>query len=342
MALYVIIIFAVVALFLNMFSCGGSPRTLRRIFFGTYFAEDGVTSESDVPNSRRALQNCIDNGLGIKVNVHSTEDRRRVISTYDDLSKEYGVDKRISECEYDDLVEMGLLSVQELIEMAGDKAPLLLQLVPGDHNESLCRYTADAIKASGRSNIAVTSFHTGIIKWFKDKEKKIFRGLTSAPAKDFVALSGFERFMTGNLCYNSVARPQFVMYRNKPQSALVKLVFSMGAIKGVWTVTNKAEAKSMENDKDMIVIRGFMPENPQFKILPERVKSQVEIKQERKAEEKAARRKARREYDLQRDREKHGINKAFLEAAEDFTEEIEEFIDDVKEEIAEIKEEIRD
>lgn len=297
-------IIILVFLIANMFSGGGSARTQREIFYGTYYAEDAVTCPEDVPNSRESIEKCINAGMGIKTSVHATKDRRAVVSTYDDLSKEYGVDKKISQCDLEELEALGIMALPQLVELVDGQVPLILELKSGENNEKLCRYTADIIISSGHKNIGVTSFHTGMISWFKEKEKKIFRGLTSAPAKDFKFLSKVDRFMTGNLMSNSVCRPQFVLYRNKPQSIFVKFAFAIGLVKGIWTITDENEGKRLEEEKDMIVCRGFMPEHPHYKDLPRRVKTQAEIDAEKKWEAREARRNARAEYKMQRELEK--------------------------------------
>ena len=346
MIVYLVVFLILVLFIVYVFYGSGCPRSLRANFYGNYFAEDAVISEEDKPNSIESIQKCIDSGIGIKTELFATADRRAVVSAYNDLSKEYGIDKKISECDVDELEEIGILSLKKFVEIVDGQVPVILELKPGSNNESLCRYTADIIKTSGFINIGVTSFHSGIMAWFKEKEKKIFRGLTSAPSKDFRSLSKFDRFVTGNLMSNSVCRPHYILYRNKPQSILVKLAFALGMMKGVWTITDKAEGEKMEADKDIIICRGFIPEKIHFKDLPERVKTQAEINAEKKREEREARRNAREEQKLlqQQAKEERKARKegTFAEKAEDamnFAEEvIEEVVETIKETVESFKE----
>ncbi len=281
-----------VVVFLYIFSGAGTPRAQRRIFHGNYYAEDAVLSENDVPNSKESIENCIEKGMGIKTELFITKDRKVVMSAYNDLSRQYGIDKKIEECDYEE-IEDTIMTVTQLIELVGGRVPLILELKTGINNELLCRYTADAIIASGYSNIAVTSFHSGIITWFKQKEKKIFRGLMAAPGSEFKAMSRFDRFITGNMLSVSECRPQFALYRNRKQSAIARLIFKLGTIEGIWTITDKETGKSLESKQNMIICRGFMPDMPHYEDLPEREKSRYEIKAEKKEAEKAARRQAR-------------------------------------------------
>ncbi len=342
MFFYIFFLLLAVVFIFNLFSGGGSARILRKQFYGNYYAEDAVTDRNDKPNSKEAIEKCINAGLGIKTTVHSSKDKRAFVSTYDDLSREYGIDKKISESDSEELESLGIMPVAQLIEIIDGRVPVVIQLTPGENNEALCRYVADAINACPHTNIGVTSFHTGMISWFKQKEKKIFRGLTSAPAKDFVALPAMERFLTGNLVYNSISRPQFVLYRNKPMSILVKFAFAIGLIRGIWTITDKAEGEKLEAKKDMIVIRGFMPERPHYNDLPEREITQMEKDADKKYEEKQARKAARAQRRAEREKANHKTDKAFLEMAEDFSGEVEEYIETAEDIVESVVEDIKE
>ncbi len=308
MFIYLFVAILIAVFVFNMFSGGGSARVQQQLFHGTYYAEDAVTGENDVPNSKESIEKCVENGIGIKTELFITKDRQVVVSAYDDLSRQYGVDKKIGESDYDE-IKNTVMSVAELIDLVGGRVPMILELKTGINNELLCRYTANAIKASGHANIGIASFHSGIVSWFKHTEKKIFRGLIAAPSSDFKSLSKFDRIMTGNMLSTSECRPQFALYRNKPQNAIVKFIFKLGTIEGIWTITDKEEGKALESSKSLIICRGFMPDMPHYEDLPEREKSRYELKAERKEAEKAARRRAREEYRQQREAEKSGADK---------------------------------
>ena len=189
----IVTVICVTVYFLLMFTGGKSWRDIRELFYGNYYAEDALINETDTPNTPQAVQNCIDNNIGIKTEVYLTKDRRTVISTYNDLSKEYGIDKMISESTLEELEAAGILTLTQLIEMVGDKVPLILELKVSDDNEALCQMVGDSIKASELKNIAVCSFHPGIVTWFRDNAKNVFRGIVSAPAKEFKSLSKIKR-----------------------------------------------------------------------------------------------------------------------------------------------------
>ncbi len=350
-------LFCVLFFFASCFTGGKSWRETRELFYGKYYAEDGLINQTDKPNSREAFQNCIDNGIGIKTKLFYTKDGRLAISTYNDLSKEFGVELKVSECEMDQLAEMGILAMTDLIDMVDNKLPVIFELNGCSNNEAMCRTIADLIKASEKKNLAVCSFNPGVIAWFKEREKNIFRGVVSAPAKDFVSLSPMQRWVTGNLANNINTRPNFMLYRNKPLSIFVKFAATSGVLKGVWTIDTQEEATRLEEEKELIVVRGFMPDKQQFKEMPAAPVQQAPagkagqpVKRQRKISEILADDDEELGTqdgvfdDLDTDVEKFFgiVDEEISEVVEEVKEEIAELKAEVKEEVSEIKKEIND
>lgn len=340
----VVIVVGLLVYFASMFTGGKSCRETREIFYGNYYAEDALINTEDRPNSKEAVLNCVENGIGIKTEVYLTKDNRVVVSTYSDMNREYGLDKNIADVTADEIEELGILTLTDLVNLTEGKVPLILELKVGHDNQTLCRLVADAIKESNRQNIAVCSFHTGMITWFRDRQKDVFRGVVSAPSADFKNLSKLQRFMTGNLANNGNMRPNFMLYRNKPYSVFVKFAIASGVLNGVWTVEDPQEGKKLEEIRDMIVVRGFMPETVHFRDLPAVQLTEEQEKALAKAE--AAKRPVRQrsiaeilEDDEPEDEEMpEELQEEFEEFADNVKEEIAEFVEETKEEISEIKE----
>ncbi len=343
----IVTLICVTVYFALMFTGGKSWREIREIFYGNYYAEDALINETDKPNTPQAVQNCIDNNIGIKTEVYMTKDRRAVVCSYNDLSKEYDIDKKVSESTLEELEAAGVMTLTQLIEMVGDRVPLILEVKVCEDNEALCQVVGDSIKASELKNIAVCSFHPGIVTWFRDNAKDVFRGIVSAPAKEFKSLSKFNRWMAGNLANNGACRPNFMLYRNRPHSIFVKWAIMSGVLNGVWTIDTPQEGKQKEAEgKEMIVVRGFMPETVHFKDLPKVEKTPQQLEAERKAAEKRAKYEEKQKAAKQRsiadiladDEEEFDDEDSF----DEFKEEVAELVDEVKEEAAEIAREIKE
>lgn len=55
---------------------------------------------------------------------------------------------------------------------------------------------------------------------------------------------------------------------------------------GTWTITDRAEGEKLQEKKDIIICRGYMPKEPVFKDLPEIQKTKFEIENEEKMQKK--------------------------------------------------------
>lgn len=297
------------ALFIvNFFSGGNTARTIKNLFYGWYYAEDRALAGNETAVTPKEIENCVERNVGIKITVWSSLDDRPMISQRNTVPNTGMV---ISETDSDDLIKAGVYTLTDIMQAVDGKVPLIVEMKSGRTNEVICRRVADAVLSYGHDNIAVASFHPGMMSWFKEKQKKIFRGIISAPTKDFIGsdMSWFTKFMAGNLMNNFVCRPHFCLYRDKPQSILVKFSFKLGLIQGIWTITDKERAKSLEETKDMIIFKGFVPDTPNYKFIPEREKTQMEIDMDRKEEEKAERRAIKRQYKAERAREKRAAKR---------------------------------
>ena len=275
-----------IAAFMYIFSGSGAPNAIRRIYYGRYYAEEGVSRADDVPNSPEAFEGCIESDMGIMVRTMLSADGKPVVISYDDLSKAGLGEGRVSETDSRDLEKLGVMDLAAFLTQVNARVPVIIELLSGDRNELLCRRVADVILSHGNKAVAVCSFHRGITGWFRNREKDIFRGIITAPGSSFVALDPFSKFMTGNMANNSIARPQLILYRNRPMNFLAKIVYNMGPIKGVWTLTDPDEAKALEEDRGIIISRGFTPEKPYYRVLAERTKLRDEIRKEEKAARK--------------------------------------------------------
>ena len=328
--------------FALMFTGGKSWREVREMFYGNYFAEDAVINDTDKPNSRQAVENCIENNIGIKTEVRLTADKRTVVCATDDLSAEYGTDKKLSQSNLEELEESGIMTLTEFLNLVDGRVPVILELKASKDNEAMCRNTSDAIKATEKKNIAVCSLNPAVVGWFRDYNKDVFRGIVSAPAKEFKGTSKLQSWMAGNLGNNGVCRPNFTLYRKGPQSIFVKLAVASGVFNGVWTVEDKNEATALEATRDMIVIRGFVPEKIHYKdmLVVEKTPQQLE------AEKKAAERQAKFE-EKQRAAKQRSISEILADdededIIDEIREEVSEMASEVKEEVTELIEEIKE
>ncbi len=265
MAIISAIILICVTFMFFTFLPGNTAQKLKDEFYGFYFADNATLSNDDTENSKESIQKCLDMGIGLKIPVRLTKDAKVIIFNDENLLKRFNVDKTVSDMTLLELQEFNLLSLEELLDLVKGQSPLLLDLRSGHNNERLCNLVAEAISNYEYINIGVVSFHSGMLAWFKRFAKNMYRGIISAPSKAFIHLSAFDKFTAGNLMNNSICRPHFVLYRNGPESHLVKYAYMLGIIRGVFSVDSEEEAQKLMNTKDMIVISSFTPSVARYK-----------------------------------------------------------------------------
>ena len=328
--------------FALMFTGGKSWREVREMFYGNYFAEDAVINDTDKPNSRQAVENCIENNIGIKTEVRLTADKRTVVCATDDLSAEYGTDKKLSQSNLEELEETGIMTLTEFLNLVDGRVPVILEMKASKDNEAMCRNTSAAIKATEKKNIAVCSLNPAVVGWFRDYNKDVFRGIVSAPAKEFKGTSKLQSWIAGNLGNNGVCRPNFTLYRKGPQSIFVKLAVASGVFNGVWTVEDKNEATALEATRDMIVIRGFVPEKIPYKDMPVVEKTPQQLEAEKKAAERQAKFEEKQRAAKQRSISEILADDEDEDIIDEIREEVSEMVSEVKEEVTELIEEIKE
>ena len=95
----------IMALIIFVFWGGRAPHEQRKIFFGWYYADGGVTGPDDKLNSVAAFRKCVDNGVGIKVKTVISKDNKPIIADRDDLTKEGFPDVKVSESDSEELLD---------------------------------------------------------------------------------------------------------------------------------------------------------------------------------------------------------------------------------------------
>ena len=119
-----------------------------------------------------------------------------------------------------------------------------------------------------------------------------------------------------------------------------------GVLNGVWTISDADEGRRKEEEgKELIVVRGFMPQTVHFKDLPVVEKTPQQIQQEEKMAKRQAEYEAKRKANKQRSiAEILADDDDFEDTADEIKEEIGQVIDEIKEEaaeaVAEVKEEL--
>ena len=270
----IIIVFTVVVLVIINLMPGGAPEVTRNKFYGRNYAHRGLyKKDQSIPeNSVAAFAAAADAGYGLELDIQLSSDDEVVVFHDDNLLRVCGIDKRVDELTLAELKKLSLFGTEhhiptltEVFDVVNGRVPIIVEVKTGRRNSELC-VNAYALLKEYKGDFCVESFHPGILGWFRNNAKEIFRGQLSASAKSFRALSKLQAFLLSNLFTNVTTRPQFIAYRVDEETAIVKFVYAIGAMRIAWTVDDTMDATAFEDKYDAIIFEHYLPQ-PVYKEL---------------------------------------------------------------------------
>ena len=235
-------------------------------FLKVNYAHRGLHSEDKtVPeNSLTAFRLAVEAGYGIELDVQLSRDGKVVVFHDDTLDRVCGVHARVDDLTWEELCELRLCGTQEriplfteVLELVGNRSPIICELKTGHHNDELCARTYELIKWYG-GNVCIESFDPTIVAWFRFHGSDLIRGQLAQPQECYngEGVSPALAFVLSNTMLNVAARPHFIAYRIGPKAAGAKLSELLGAMKFCWTSHNIVN----EAGNDGVIFEFYKPE----------------------------------------------------------------------------------
>lgn len=258
----------IILFLLCLIAPGRSTPQMRAPFINRNIAHRGLhTKDKVIPeNSMAAFQSAISYNYGIELDLQLTKDEQVIIFHDDYLKRVCGVDGRVDEYTYKELLQFSLCNTKEKIPLfkdflalVGGKVPLVVELKNGRSNDLLCDKTYQYLKEY-KGDYCIESFQPLILAWFKRNAPHILRGQLSAGPEEFKGqLKRYQGFGLSRLLTNFATRPHFISYHKVKRSWLVKLCEAMGAMKAVWTIRDTDEISYFEKNNDMVIFEFYHP-----------------------------------------------------------------------------------
>ncbi len=212
-----------------------------------FFAHRGLHSkDKKIPeNSLDAFSLAVESGYGIELDVQLSKDHEVVVFHDDDLKRMCGIDKKVNELTYEELLSLKLLDSEcviphfkDVLDIVTDRSVLIVELKTGSNNEMLCEKTR-AILSEYEGKYCIESFDPRIVGWFKKNAPGVVRGQLACPPKSYgTGTSKLSAFLLGNCLFNFISRPDFIAYQLAKKPLLVRLAQLLGAAKVSWTSRN--------------------------------------------------------------------------------------------------------
>lgn len=271
--LKVLIIVAVVTflILLWLYLIAPEKRGNYENFKGIMYAHRGLHEPGIPENSSKAFKRAVDAGYGVELDVQYSKDKKLVVFHDATLNRMCGVDKKVADCTYEELLSYSLDSTDEKIPLFKDvleilgEAPLVCEVKNhnGNVNDNLCDEIYSLLK-DYRGIYCIESFSPYLVKWFRKNHPEVIRGQLSCNFKNDDAVTPFVGFIMSQLLINVISRPDFIAYRHKDTK-----VFGFAACSKIfkpllvgWTARGNEEQKQAWKKFDSVIFELYENNNP--------------------------------------------------------------------------------
>ncbi len=267
------ILLIIVVLYLLMIKPNLNKKRIAsmKAFEDVYIAHRGLFNNLDVPeNSLASFKKASINGYGIELDVQITTDNKLVVFHDASLKRMCGINKKLTDCSYDELMTYNLLNTEYKIPLFKDVLDLLNKDVPlivEIKAEGPCIKTCEeAIKLLKKYDLNYTmeSFNPLVVNYLRKNHPEIIRGqLAYNMLKDKNSKANIiTKFICTYLLENFITRPDYVAYDIKNVSNLSFKIISRlyGGECVAWTIKNNKQLQLAKKYYQQYIFDSFIPE----------------------------------------------------------------------------------
>ena len=234
-----------------------APRAKKRAFKmpNIGYAHRGFFGGDRPENSMAAFAAALERGCGIETDVRLTKDGIPVLFHDETLLRMCGDARRVIDCTYEELSELRLSDsdekiplLSELLELAGGKIPLLIELKGENLNADLCSAIAPMLDPFG-DMVVVESFNPILLYKMKKIRPDMPRGqLVTALVSQNHPGNIFRNGALSCMLFNFLSRPDFIAYdKHFPGALSVKICTKIFRAKPfVWTAQGREEIEAFK------------------------------------------------------------------------------------------------
>lgn len=253
-----------------------------------YIAHRGLfNNNSNAPeNSLEAFRLAVSHNYGIELDIQITTDKRLVVFHDETLERMCCVNKKVTECNYNELKQYKLKTtneriplLDEVLEVIAGKVPLVIEIKSTEKLIETTRMLAERMD-SYDGIYCVESFHPLAIEWYRKNRPNIIRGqLSDNFFRTNEKLNFFEKLILSNLLMNNHSRPDFIAYNFKNKNQISYMICrSLFKTKNfAWTVRSQSELNFVKKSFDVIIFDSFIPKQSEtsFKICQNSLPSKI-------------------------------------------------------------------
>ncbi len=238
-------------------------------FEGVLYAHRGLhDNASDAPeNSMRAFGLAVEKGFGIEFDVQLTKDKVPVVFHDFTLKRVCGEEGRVCDYTYDQLTRFRLCDsdqriprLEEVLQLIDGKVPLIIEYKTETTDLSVCA-VADGVLQGYRGLYCIESFNPLAVLWYRKNRPGIMRGQLADAFYSRGERRGVLYLLLQNLCFNFLAKPDFVAYNHGEAGRLPRVLcrklYKNTAV--AWTIKSEEELSRARAHFDLFIFDSFVP-----------------------------------------------------------------------------------
>ncbi|MBR2702116.1 MAG: hypothetical protein IKE77_08540 [Erysipelotrichaceae bacterium] len=266
-----LIIIILILIYLFLIKPGRQTRReMMKPFEKVYLTHRGFYDNRTIPeNSLPAFRKTVRNDLGTELDVQLTKDGRLVVFHDRSLKRMCGIDRVLTECTYDELMQYPLLNTgvkiplfEEVLAVLKPDTPLIIEIKPEGDAIRTCEETVQLMKSYDYTYI-MESFNPLVVKYLKERHPEIIRGQLAynMVGDENNRYPFIVRFACTNLLTNLVTRPDFIAYDvHSPLNLSFLLCSKLFRAECVaWTVQNEKDLTHARKYYQQVIFDSFIP-----------------------------------------------------------------------------------
>ncbi len=230
--------------------------------FSNIISHRGYHGDGIIENTLEAFSKSIRYSFPIELDVYLTKDHQLVVFHDSTLKRLMGIDQRVEDCNYSELLQFSFLGgkgkiplLLEVLELVNGKVSLLIEVKRSKNYRKVCQALWELLlKYSGP--VKIQSFDFRIVRWFLRK-KRYPVGLLISPNPK-AQYYWYYLLVNCSFFVQHVVRPDFVSYDiHGGNSDFLKAIRRANIPIYLWTIRTEKELQKAKKYGDFYITEGL-------------------------------------------------------------------------------------
>ena len=249
------------------------PRMIHKAdktpFTGVLYAHRGLhDNASDAPeNSMAAFRKAVEGGYGIEFDVQLSKDKVPVVFHDFTLKRMCGIDGKVCEHTYEELLQFPLCGskeqiprLEEVLGLIDGRVPLIIEYKMEWLDAQVCQ-VADKVLQNYQGAYCIESFNPLGLLWYRKNRPAVMRGQLADAFYSRKEYKGILYLVLQNLLFDFLTKPDFVAYNHKEAKRLSRRLcrnlYRNTAV--AWTIKSEEELAEARKHFDLFIFDSFDP-----------------------------------------------------------------------------------